>query len=131
MYYIGEGVPQDYAEAVKWYRLAADQGEASAQSDLGFMYAYGTGVPQDYAEAVKWYRLAAAQGEADAQYNLGLMYCKGQGVPQDYAGSHEVVPPSRRPGRGQCPIRPWVYVYLRRRSSPRLSRSSEVVAPSR
>ena len=39
MYDEGQGVPQDYAEAVKWYRMAADQGNADAQSNLGFMYA--------------------------------------------------------------------------------------------
>ena len=52
MYANGQGVPQDYAEAVKWFRLAADQGDATAQFNLGIMYAKGQGVPQDYAEAV-------------------------------------------------------------------------------
>ena len=51
MYAKGQGVPQDYAEAVKWYRLAADQGIPTAQNNLGFMYAKGEGVPQDYSEA--------------------------------------------------------------------------------
>ena len=46
-----QGVPQNYAEAVKWYRLAADQGDARAQFNLGFMYGTGQGVPQNYAEA--------------------------------------------------------------------------------
>ena len=44
MYANGRGVPQDYAEAVKWYRLAADQGDAEAQHNLGVMYASGEGV---------------------------------------------------------------------------------------
>ena len=83
--YAGRGVPEDDAEAIKWYRLAAEQGNVDAQYDLGFMYAFGPGVPQDDAEAVKWYRLAAEQGHPDAQFNLGLMYVKGKGVPQDYA----------------------------------------------
>ena len=85
MYSNGRGVTQDFAEAVKWYRLSADQGYADAQYNLGLMYNNGQGVPQDFAEAVKWWRLAADQGYANAQYNLGLMYNKGQGVPQDYA----------------------------------------------
>ncbi|MDB2497155.1 sel1 repeat family protein, partial [Verrucomicrobiales bacterium] len=72
------------AEAVKWYRLAADQGYAIAQNSLGACYANGEGVPKDYKEAVKWYRLAADQGYARAQYNLGWCYRKGNGVPQDY-----------------------------------------------
>jgi len=79
----GQGVPQDVAEAVKWYRLAADQGYAMAQYNLGVMYDNGQGVPQDDAEALKWYRLAADQGQADAQFNLGVMYYNGQGVPKD------------------------------------------------
>ena len=88
MYGKGDGVPQDDAEAVKWYRLAAAQGVAEAQLNLGFMYAKGNGVPQDYAEAVKWYRLAAAQGVVKAQFNLGFMYSNGQGVPQDDITAH-------------------------------------------
>ena len=61
-------------EAVKWYRLAAEQGNARAQYNLGYAYDNGEGVEQDYVEAVKWFRLAAEQGNADAQYNLGYAY---------------------------------------------------------
>jgi TPR repeat protein len=50
----GRGVPQDDAEAVKWYRKAAEQGDANAQYNLGQGYGDGQGVPQDHAEAVKW-----------------------------------------------------------------------------
>src|SRR5713226_6450356 len=53
MYATGQGVPQDYGEAVKWLRLAATQGLAAAQFNLGFMSYWGRGVLQDYAEAVK------------------------------------------------------------------------------
>lgn len=48
----GEGVSQDYSEAVRWYRKAAEQGYAPAQYGLGFSYALGQGVSQDYAQAV-------------------------------------------------------------------------------
>ena len=68
MYATGRGVPEDDAEAVRWYRLAAEQGYAGAQNNLGIMYATGRGVPEDDAEAVRWYRMAAEQGEADAQF---------------------------------------------------------------
>ena len=72
MYDEGLGVfPQDYAEAARWFRLAADQGFADAQFSLGYKYNLGQGVPQDDAEAVRWYRLAADQGLDVAQYNLG------------------------------------------------------------
>jgi hypothetical protein len=81
----GTGVVQDEAEAVRWYRLAADQGNARAQVNLGVRYQNGTGVAQDAAEAVRWYRLAADQGHAEAQYNVGTVYQNGAGVPQDSA----------------------------------------------
>ena len=82
-----EGVQQDDVEAVKWYRKAAEQGDADAQVFLGLMYRNGKGVQQDYAEAVKWVRKAAEQGNAEAQFNLGVivMYRSGKGVQQDYA----------------------------------------------
>jgi TPR repeat protein len=79
---------KDYISAAKGFRLAAEQGEASAQFNLGVMYRQGQGVLQDDAEAVKWYRLAAAQGHADAQFNLGVVYDNGQGVLQDYVRAH-------------------------------------------
>ena len=78
-YYVGRGVPQDYAKAMKWYRKAADQGNALAQFCVGNGYGNGQGVSLDYAEAIKWYRKAADQGNAAAQYNLALKYAKGQG----------------------------------------------------
>ena len=84
----GRGVPQDYAEAMKWYRKAADQGHARAQFNLGIMYYDYKGVRQNYAEAMKWYRKAADQGHARAQFNLGLMYYDGKGVPQNYAENY-------------------------------------------
>jgi hypothetical protein len=70
MYQNGQGVAQDDVEAARWYRNAADQGEAAAQSGLGIMYQNGQGVPQDDAEAMKWYRKAADQGDATAKKNL-------------------------------------------------------------
>ena len=80
-YHYGKnGKPQDDGMAVKYYRLAADQGFAMAQYNLGNSYYNGQGVPQDYAQAVKYYRLAADQGHVKAQYNLGVCYEKGQGV---------------------------------------------------
>ena len=65
----------------------AEDGGASAQSNLGVMYENGTGVAQDSAAAVSWYRKAADQGLADAQFNLGRMYELGTGVAQDSAAA--------------------------------------------
>ena len=78
----GQGVRQDYAEAAKWNRKAAEQGHANAQFNLGFMYATGNGVLQDYAEAMRWFRKAADQGDASSQFILGSMYDSREGVPR-------------------------------------------------
>jgi TPR repeat protein len=88
-YISGRELPQDYAEAAKWYRKAAEQGHAMAQSQLGLMFASGQGVPQDFAEAARWCRPAAEAGVAEAQWQLGDMHIKGQGVPQDYTKAAE------------------------------------------
>ena len=64
----------DYKRAYKEFRLLALDGNAEAQSNLGFMYLEGRGVPQDYAESVKWYEKAATQGHANGQFGLGFMY---------------------------------------------------------
>ena len=88
LYRHGEGVIQDYTEAVRWYRAAAEQGHTDAQFYLGVMYANGLGVIQDYTEAVRWYSAAAEQGDADAQFNLGWLYKNGDGVLQDYLLAH-------------------------------------------
>ena len=88
MYRKGDGVPQDYKEAVRWYTLAAEQGQVDAQFNLGVMYDLGQGVPQDYKEAVRLYRLAAEKGFTEAQYNLGSMYGNGTGVIQDFIYAH-------------------------------------------
>ncbi len=73
MYDKGQGVRQDYAEAVKWYRMAAEQGNANAQNNLGVMYHMAWGVPQDYVQAHLWYNLAAAQGTDQARKNRDII----------------------------------------------------------
>ena len=81
MYANGEGVPQDYGQAVAWYRKAAEQGHAAAQFNLGFAYSNGQGVPQDYAQAVAWTRKALEQGYAVAGW-------QGAGVSERRASVH-------------------------------------------
>ena len=78
----------DYQAALTEWRPLAEQGNALAQTNLGWMYENGNGVPQDYAEAVKWYRLAVEQGDAMAQNNLGWMYENGNGVLQSNVMAH-------------------------------------------
>jgi len=69
--------------------MAAAQGLAVAQYNLGVMYAAAEGVDKDDAEAVRWYRAAAEQGHSAAGFNLALMYATGHGIPQDYVESYK------------------------------------------
>jgi len=79
------GLPQDYVEALRWFRKAAEQNDAAAQGIVGDFYHAGLGVPFEDAEAVKWYRKAAEQNNKVAQYALGYAYEYGHGVTKDYA----------------------------------------------
>lgn len=85
MYSHGQGVPQDYSEALRWRRKSADQGYASGVVGLAYMYLHGQGVPQDNSAALSLYRRAAESGDAYAENNLGIIYEEGGLVPQDYA----------------------------------------------
>ncbi len=84
MYAEGQGVTQDFYEAGKMYRRAAEQGHGGAQVNLGSLFenCYGNG-PCNSEEAANWYRRAAKQGNPVAQYNLGIMYGLGEGVAED------------------------------------------------
>ena len=64
---MGRGTARNYAEALHWYRMAADQGEAAAQYDVGLIYANGLGVRRDPAEARQWMDKAAAGGSDGAR----------------------------------------------------------------
>jgi uncharacterized protein len=79
---------QDYQRSARILSVLAAEGDARAQTYLGFMYARGRGVPQNYKAAARWLRLAAEQDLPAAQFFLGLMYDKGQGVEQDFVMAH-------------------------------------------
>ncbi|RKZ48253.1 MAG: hypothetical protein DRQ58_04875 [Gammaproteobacteria bacterium] len=83
MYYVGEGVEQDYVKAVKWYKKAAVLGDRDSQYNLAVAYAFGEGVKQSYKEAFQWYRRAAEQNHEVAQYSLGVSYAYGEGIAQN------------------------------------------------
>lgn len=74
MYAGGQGVTQDYAEAMKWYRKAAEQGDTAAEQAIARMYQQGWGVKKDEAEWLKWLTKAAKQGDSDAQFWLANAY---------------------------------------------------------
>jgi len=73
MYDNGDGVPQDYKEAVKWWKLSAEQGRASAQYNLGLMYKNGQGVPQDYVLAHMWWNICGSSGDKDCVKNRNIL----------------------------------------------------------
>ena len=83
MYARGMGVQQSWAEAMRWYRAAAEGGNAGSAHNLGVLYELGRGTPRDPAEAAKWYLKAADLGFAPAQNNIGALYAHGVGVPMD------------------------------------------------
>lgn len=83
LYANGEGVAQNFAEALKWNLLAAKRGSTDAQTNLGLMLHYGQGVKRDVENAVRWYRVAAERGNSTAQLKLGLTYDDGDGVAKD------------------------------------------------
>ncbi len=74
---------KDDAESVKWYRKAAEQGYAHAQTNLGMAYLNGVGVAKSDQEAAKWFQKAAMQGDVRAMTNMGVCYFLGAGVAKD------------------------------------------------
>ena len=90
MLHEARGVERDSIQAVALFsaalnpvQLAASQGNAWAQSDLGDYFVDGLVIDTDYQSAAFWYHKAAEQGYAPAQTNLGWLYMAGHGVPPD------------------------------------------------
>ncbi len=85
------GGATNWLEAVKWFRKAAEQGNAHAQQMLGMVYRYGTAgaVGKDNNEAAVWYLRAAKQGDDQSQMELAEMYEDGDGVIQDYIEAYK------------------------------------------
>jgi TPR repeat protein len=61
---------RNYTEAMRWYRMAADQGNDLGQYNIGNLYANGLGVPRDLGQARQWWRKAAASGNDAAKQAL-------------------------------------------------------------
>jgi len=74
-----------YADAFKWFHLAAEQGLSKSQVKVGYFYDEGLGVQKDHNQAVHWYAVAAAQGDPQAEFDLGMCYHKGEGVESNAA----------------------------------------------
>ena len=74
----------DYVEAMRWFRKAADLGNANAMENIGVLYRTGQGVVRDDAEALRWWRKAADLGDANAMNQIGGAYRDGRGIGRDY-----------------------------------------------
>ena len=90
---LGSGVEAynqgNYSKAYEIFSTLAEQGDADALFNLGFMHEQGIGTTQNYTEAYRWYRAAAEQGDVEAQFNLGIRYAQeGRGVLQSYVYAH-------------------------------------------
>jgi putative methionine-R-sulfoxide reductase with GAF domain len=72
-YATGEDVPQDYAEALRWFTLAAEQGHVGAQATLGAYYWSGTGAPKDLNKAYFWAVLAQSGGDDASHYRVAFL----------------------------------------------------------
>jgi len=90
LYLAGEGVEQNYQQALHWFQQASAQGHAVATYNIGVLHDKGLGLEKDYVEANKWYRKSADMGYSSAQYNLGIMYEYGQTVEEDYSRAMEL-----------------------------------------
>ena len=76
----GIGTSARPAEAAEWYRKLAEDGNAEAMLNYGYMLSNGDGIAQDVAQALEWYRKSARGGHSSAMYNLGEYYRAGKGV---------------------------------------------------
>ncbi|MFZ9416574.1 MAG: peptidoglycan-binding protein, partial [Alphaproteobacteria bacterium] len=79
----GDGVDQDWAAALAWFRRAAEAGGAAAQHNLAVLHERGRGTEPDPVEAVRWYEMAALQGYRPSQFNLAVAHARGAGTPRD------------------------------------------------
>lgn len=79
----GLGRPQDKSEAFKWYMLAAEQGAAASQFNVGLFLFHGEGVEQNHSRAFRYFSLSARQGDAESQFYLGAQYGGGLGIEVD------------------------------------------------
>jgi TPR repeat protein len=73
----------NYEDAIVEWTPVAEEGDARAQYNLGWMHANGRGNKKDFKEAINWYTKSAKQGNVNAQYNLGNLYLRGQGASQN------------------------------------------------
>jgi uncharacterized protein len=85
LFELGQGVPQDYMKAYKYFKQACDGGNMQGCNEVGFLFVNGFGVAQDYQQAYRYGKQACEGGEMLSCKNLGLLFLNGQGVVLDYS----------------------------------------------
>jgi putative methionine-R-sulfoxide reductase with GAF domain len=106
-YATGDDVPQDYAEAVRWFNQAAEQGNVPAQATLGAYYWAGRGVSQDLVKAYYWSILAEAGGDEASRSRVALLASRlnrsqiltAQQQANDFLSAHQT--PAKDPSTAQ------------------------------
>jgi len=101
-YLNGNGVEQNYSEAIRLYTQAAKSGSARAQNQLGIMYSEGMGVDQNCSEAVKWYNKAVKQNYVKAKENLAVRYYQGVCVDRDIPKALKLFKACAKAGNAHC-----------------------------
>jgi tetratricopeptide (TPR) repeat protein len=84
LYRNGDEIEQDYAKALRWYRLAADQGDAEGLDNVGYMHLRGWGTEKNEVISAAFFKASGDKGHAQGLFNLGNAYFSGQGVTQNY-----------------------------------------------
>ena len=84
----GNGTKRNRAEALIWYRRAAEQGHGAAQCNLGTSLYNGWGADADPQAAIDWWLHAAVGGNARAMFNLGTVVAKGIHVKRDFSRAY-------------------------------------------
>jgi uncharacterized protein len=77
------GLEKDMDQAVKWIRMAAEKGDATAEYELGIYYLRGLGVDKDPSVAARWFQRSAEQGHVQAQNSIGYSLATGHGTETD------------------------------------------------
>jgi len=83
LYYLGEGVPKDFSESLKWWKLSANQGNVDGMTGLQIIFSEGSPF-ENVRERLRWVKLSAEKGYAPSANLLASMYETGDGVPQNY-----------------------------------------------
>jgi len=112
--FTGDGLSQDYKEAIICLFPAAEKGSARAQYLLGTAYAQGAGLFADAQKAAAWLKRSAEQGFAEAQLELGRMYVLGKGVPQNDEAAGKLLRAAARQGNDQAKNLLWTLLQSRR-----------------